>query len=74
MFYDVFIAAEDTGGVLKNTKQTKTTTTTKNMVMYLEFLLQNILQMFAFHTVSDQYVLKYLAERKQKLTAAGDIL
>jgi len=45
------------------------------MEAYLEkFLWLNKLQMLAFHTISDQYVLKHLADRKQKLFAAGDIL
>lgn len=34
----------------------------------------NKLQMLAFHTISGQYVLKHLADRKQRLVAVGDIL
>lgn len=45
------------------------------MEAYLEkFWRLNKLQMLAFHTITDQYVLKHLPDRKQKLVAAGDIL
>lgn len=45
------------------------------MKAYLKKILWlNKLQMLAFHTISDQYVLKHLADRKQKLVAVGDIL